>query len=91
MRISSGVTRGEEPAPPCGMRNAHRIACTNRFTNQATGVASRLRNFRIELDSSASGSGYVAPITFGVTSENTRIANAISTVAIARFQCSSPK
>jgi hypothetical protein len=91
VRISSGVSRVEAPVPACGMRNRRRIACTNRFANQATGVAGQVRNFRIALDSSATGSGYVAPITLGVTSENTRIVNAITAVAIARVQWRLPK
>ncbi len=57
VRISSGVSRVDEPAPPCGILSTRKMACTNRLTNHTIGVASHERNFRIALDSKASGSG----------------------------------
>ncbi len=65
------------------MRSSRSSPRTNRLTNQTTGVSTRSIGVSAKETSGAMRSACVAPITLGVISENTRIRNVTTSVAIA--------
>ena len=65
------------------MRRILSSARTKRFTNQTTGARPRRSGVSTYATSGAMRSACVAPTTFGVISENTRIRNVTTTVLMA--------